>query len=80
LVNSEGIVSDGKQTLPCFEFELSNKKETLLIIPEHEDRVQELRNAFQYCSKVNWQENVAANNKETSFEFSNERLIIFSVT
>lgn len=47
-----GIVSDGRQMLPCFKFELQNKKETLLIVPEHENSVEELRKAFQHCSKV----------------------------
>eukprot|EP00826_Nyctotherus_ovalis_P019301 TRINITY_DN1592_c0_g1_i1.p1 TRINITY_DN1592_c0_g1~~TRINITY_DN1592_c0_g1_i1.p1 ORF type:complete len:282 (+),score=67.70 TRINITY_DN1592_c0_g1_i1:166-1011(+) len=52
LKKTERIVSDGRQTLPCFEFELGNRKQSFLVVPEHEDGVEDLRRAFQHCSKL----------------------------
>lgn len=76
IVTIIGIVSDGRQTLPCFKFELQNKKETLLIVPEHENSVEELRKAFHHCSRVIYLNIIVTYHKKTPFNFGYEEFAI----
>lgn len=46
------IVWDQTRPLACFEFVIQENTTTLLIIPEIGTSIEELRGAFEACSKV----------------------------